>query len=176
MPCALHTAVEANTRPLLSIYVILEGTLRWCSSVQCLVHADWHALVPRARSSTRGRSVPSTPRSGNCHLIVIGFSCSSQLIRLLSPYTDGSGSRGALKSRLEGESVSTETVQTIGVDGSEYRYSLTRTNEAQMYTRVIGPGLHPWLEVGLPHGLREAEFEKNLRMRIQIALSCGCGM
>ncbi|MDP9378977.1 MAG: hypothetical protein M3Q29_02295 [Chloroflexota bacterium] len=45
-----------------------------------------------------------------------------------------------------------------------------------MYTRVIGPGLHPWLEVGLPHGLREAEFEKNLRMRIQIALSCGCGM
>ncbi|MDP9380479.1 MAG: hypothetical protein M3Q29_10095 [Chloroflexota bacterium] len=72
--------------------------------------------------------------------------------------------------------MSTETVQTIGVDGSEYRYSLTRTNEAQMYTRVIGPGPHPWLEVGLPHGLREAEFEKNLRMRIQIALSCGCGM
>ncbi len=72
--------------------------------------------------------------------------------------------------------MSMASVQTIGVDGTEYRYSLTRMDEARMYMRVVGPGLQPWLEFGLPPALGEDELETNLRMRIQIALNYGCGM
>ncbi len=78
--------------------------------------------------------------------------------------------------KLEVVKMSTANAQTIGVDGTEYRYSLTHMDEASLYMRVVGPGLRPWLEFGLPPGLGEDEIETTLRMRIQVALSYGCGM